>query len=111
MRKVNDPVMDYLEMWVWRIVMLIGLSLLQALVLWLLLWNQLDQASIRSSLVLLFSAWPFNTHTLQGWIEIGLLWIGIGNTVNLYQWIGKWWRRRADILHRRGGRFIDERRD
>ena len=109
MRKVNDPVVDYLEMWAWRAVMFVGLSVAQALALWMWFWMEFEHSTTREAIGLLFGAWPFDTQTLQGLMEIFLLWLGAANTLALYQAMGGWWRRRAEVLHRRGSRFFDNR--
>lgn len=107
----HDPLLHYLKLLFQRTLFFVILALLQGLGLWLWLWMHFEVKSMLEALGLLGIAWPLSLDSFHSVLAMGMLWIGAGNTALLYCLLGHWWNRRADVLHRRGSRFFDEREE
>jgi len=104
----TDPILDLFGLVFRRAMLFIALSLLQAAALWLWLLTA-EFGVARGDLTFwLRVAWtPPEGNMLAAVITYGCLVIGLLNTSVVYLLIGKWWKRRGDVHHRRGARLED----
>ena len=105
----RDPLLHHFSMLLRRTLIFIVLSLAQSLALWLWLWPHFYDVSVLDAARFLGAAWPVTLDSFYSVQAAGMLWVGCADTAILYLLLGRWWWRRADVMHRRGSRFIDER--
>lgn len=106
----DDAIMQYFVVLVWRAVYFVGATVGQALSLRVWFWMRLQpERGWRWPLNHMGEAWPLDAGSLPSVLADAALWIGSANTTIVFLGIAMWWRHRADVMYRRGSRFIDER--
>lgn len=107
----RDPLLRHLGIIINRSILFVVISLAQAIALWLWFWTRFENWTIWQVLRYAANAWPLSAEVFPSVMALGVLWIGLADTAIVYLLLGRWWRRRADVLHRRGSRFIDQREE
>lgn len=104
-----DPLINDLEILFRRLVIFISLTLCQAVLIWIWFWVHYKNWTIAHSLRNLSNVWPLSIEVLPSAVGITILWITASNSSIAFFVLGRWWNRRSNVFHRRGGRFVDER--
>lgn len=105
----RDPLLTDLGIIINRLFLFGMFSAAQAVALWLWFWMHFKALTLLEAARHLRYAWPMSLDAFGSVQAMGMLWIGCANTGILFLLLGRWWHHRADVLHRRGGRFSDER--
>lgn len=106
----DDPIITHFKVQGWRGVYFIGAATVQAICLWAWFWLHFEpERGWRGPINHLPDAWPLDSGTLPAVLALAFLWIGVANTGLAFLLTGRWWQHRAEVLHRRGSRFIDQR--
>ena len=106
---MSDPILHHVGVVLHRTLLFVLLSAAQAIALWLCFWTHFKSQTLLEAARYLADAWPMSMDSFVSVQAMGMLWISCADTAILYLLIGHWWTRRADVLHRRGSRFADER--
>ena len=109
---MSDPILDELGVGVRRIGMFLFLTFSTWLCLWLWIWvlfhgYQLNWPAIAR---VTRAAWPPAADLTIALLFWGCCALGVETTLVVYLTVALWWRGRGDV-HRRGTKFLDERRD
>ena len=104
-----DPILNELLMLAQRALLFIALALVHALGLWMWFWMHFEAKTFLSTLEHLGKTLPMPLDSFASVQMIGMLWIGSADTAVLFLLLGRWWQRRADVLLRRGTRYVDDR--
>lgn len=107
----HDPLLQHIGIVLQRSILFLILSLAQAVVCWLWFWAHFKQWSLVEATRHLANAWPLSLDAFSSVQAMGMVWIGVANSAILYLALGRWWKRRADVLHRRGSRVVDQREE
>lgn len=106
-----DPLLNHIGIVLRRSAIFVALVALQLFGLWVWFWAHFQRAGVEQAFRLFVEAWPLDSGKIAAVLAIGLLWIGCANTAIIYLLLGRWWKKRADVLHRRGSRFVDQREE
>jgi hypothetical protein len=124
----RDPIVNTLGIWASRVLNYFLISLGVSLLLWLMLLlalsgqpiigpNALDWRVIAINLwetvtglaLTTWSALPPASNPTTAILLRGCALLGCSLTLNLFLLIGRWWRRRSEVVFRRGARILDAR--
>ncbi len=104
-----DPIFDAMYVngrrFLWFVVLAAG----QATALWLRFWMHFKHLTLWESCSFITSAWPLSLDDFPSFVAMAFVWVGIANTSIIYLLLGRWWKKRAEVLHRRGTIFVDQR--
>ena len=106
-----DPLLSHMGVLLRRSTIFVALVAVQMFALWVWFWMHFQHAGFQEAARLLVEAWPLDSGKIAAALALALLWTGCANTAIIYLVLGRWWKKRADILHRRGSRFVDEREE
>ncbi len=102
---MRDPILHALGVIINRTLLFIGLSLAQAIELWLWFWMHFKHWSLLEAVRAVAEAWPLSFDVFASVVAMAVVWIGIANSAILYLALGRWWQSRGDVMHRRGSRL------
>ncbi|MFA7270366.1 MAG: hypothetical protein WC073_13570 [Sterolibacterium sp.] len=107
----HDPLLHHISLIARRILLFFMLSAAQAIVLWLWLYLNFNDWTFIETVRHMANVWPLSLDVFASVMGMAAVWIGVADTAVLYLLLGRWWKRRADVLHQRGSRFIDAREE
>jgi len=107
----HDPLLHHLGLITRRALLFFILSAAQAITLWLWLWLHFNDWTFVETVRYMSTVWPLSLNAFASVMGMAAVWIGCADTAVLYLLLGRWWKRRADVLHHRGSRFIDAREE
>lgn len=109
--KSRDALAEEVGLLINRTALFILISLSQAFALWLSFWMHFENWTLAHTVLYVANVWPLSLDVFASVVGMAVAWVGIANTAIIYLMLGRWWKRRADVLHRRGSRFVDEREE
>ncbi|MFP6557366.1 hypothetical protein WJ542_03345 [Paraburkholderia sp. B3] len=104
----HDPLIQQVHTILLRVVHFVVFVLVQSVLLWVVCWQQLGDSWL-DALIRLSSVWPLSFESVNSLLAMLIAWTSVLQTTILFLIIGRWWARKANVVHRRGSRFIDER--
>ena len=106
---MTDPMVTHIHNIGRRGIIFAALTIAQTSALWVWLWMTFKEMNVIEAVRVVAEAWPVHLDKFSSVALVACAWIAFGNTSMLYLLLGRWWQKRADVLHRRGSRFVDER--
>ena len=106
---MTDPMVTHIHNIGRRGVIFVILTGAQATAFWIWLWTTFKEMNAIEAVRSVANAWPVRLDSFASVALIACVWIAFGNTSVLYFLLARWWQKRADVLHRRGARFVDQR--
>jgi hypothetical protein len=107
----RDPLLDQINLVAYRLLLFVVLGLAQVATLWLWFWTHFKDWTFLEAARYVVNAWPLSLDMFPSVMAMAAVWIGFANTAVLYLLLGRWWKKRSDVLHRRGSRLSDEREE